>query len=82
MITRERIEEIRESLSEGCEERELCDLALSALDKHVIGERRLFAAMAMQGMLAGDDGSTCPVVVHCERSVQYADALIKELDKK
>lgn len=43
-------------------------------------KREYFAAMAMQGMLAGDDGnSSAEYVAH--DAVKQADALLKELAK-
>jgi|KBSMisStaDraftv2_1062788.scaffolds.fasta_scaffold5640653_1 hypothetical protein len=47
-------------------------------------ERRLFAAMAMQGILAGDHPicrDACPMKIVAAVAVEFADALITELAK-
>lgn len=43
-----------------------------------ISLRQLLAAMAMQGMLAGDDGGSSAEYV-AQDAVKHADALLKEL---
>jgi hypothetical protein len=50
------------------------------MDCFGLTRRELYAAMAMQGMLAGDDGgSSAEYVAH--DAVKQADALLKELAK-
>ena len=43
-------------------------------------KRELFAAMAMQGMLAGDDGSSAAKYV-AEEALKQADALLAALER-
>ena len=45
-------------------------------------ERRMFAAMAMQGSLGGTPGSHLVPPNLAKMSVEYADALLKALDSK
>jgi hypothetical protein len=42
--------------------------------------REYYAGLAMQGYLAGGDYSE--IEFHVEKAVQYADALIKQLDNE
>ena len=48
-----------------------------------ITKRELFAAMALQAYIAGrsDLHGAPPPITAAERAVEYADALLKELDK-
>lgn len=44
-------------------------------------KRELFAAMAMQGLLAGEQKNNLSILI-AEKSVVCADALLAELEKK